>query len=220
VIVIAVWSEAGVGAACVGAIVGGERTVFVVDGPPNLFAGADGPGHRLDEWLAASRADDAARARARERFLRRTAPEDATFGGILLDLAEAGRTVAVSTTTGRRHRGTLRAVGADVAVLRAADGRHVLLAHRGIAAVRPEGRAAADGDREVGAAGVGATLGDVLAVVAEDAPRVLVVATAGGDGLAGELTSVGRDVLAVRLDGDGRQVAYVPLDAVAEVTLA
>jgi hypothetical protein len=31
---------------------------------------------------------------------------------------------------------------------------------------------------------------------------------------------VGRDVLAVRLDGDGRQVAYVPLDAVAEVTLA
>ncbi|MDP8991956.1 MAG: hypothetical protein M3N31_02715, partial [Actinomycetota bacterium] len=59
----------------------------------------------LARWGADVRAGDAARSRARERWLRRQASEDATFTGVALDLAEQGAGVAVRTTTGRTLHG-------------------------------------------------------------------------------------------------------------------
>ncbi len=48
---------------------------------------------------------------------------------------------------------------------------------------------------------------------------MLVVTLAGADGLAGELRSVGRDVLTMRLDGEPPAPAYVAIAAVAELSL-
>lgn len=189
-----------------------------MDGRPDLFAGGSDLTRRLTEFAAAARADDAAAARSREGFLRRTAPEDATFAGVLVDLAEQGGPVLVVGAGGRRHRGVLGAVGADFVGLRTPEGRDVLLALRGIASVRPEGRAAeVAGDR---ATSLPLGLGEALAVLAEDRPRVLVVAVPGDEGLAGTLASVGRDVVAVLLDGADRRTAYVGLGTIAEVTIA
>jgi hypothetical protein len=186
-----------------------------VDRRPDLLpAGAAG---RFEGWLAAARAGEAAAARSREGFLRRTGPEDATFAGILVDLAERGGPVVVEAVGDRRHRGTLQAVGADFAALRTPDGRHVLLAERGIASITAEGRAPeAVGDRDVQ---VVAGLAEALAALAEDRPRVLVV-TVPGTGLAGDLVAVGRDVVTLRLDGADRRTAYVALAAIAEVSTA
>ena len=83
--------------------------------------------------------------------------------------------------------------------------------------VRPERRASAPaGDRAVH---LEATFGEALATVAADRPRVLVVTLAGADGLAGELRSVGRDVLTLRLDGDPPSPVYIATSAVAELSL-
>lgn len=173
---------------------------------------------RLAEWSATLVADAAAAARARERWLRRAAEEDATFAGVLLDLAERSSPVVVAGRGGRRHRGVVQAVGADFCGLRAADGSDVLLTFVGIASVRPEPRAEpSSGDRPVELA-VG--LAEALAAIAEDRPRVLVVTMADADGVAGELRTVGRDVLGLRLDGPARPLAYVPLASVAEVRTA
>ena len=186
--------------------------------PPDLFAGGRDLAERLAAFVAHARADSAAAARSREGFLRRTAPEDATFTGVLLDLAERGEPVLVAGAGGRRHRGVVRAVGADFVALRTPEGRHILLAHRGIASLRPEGRATeATGDRPLE---LPLGLAEALAVVAEDRPRVLVVTVAGDEGLAGELGAVGRDVLTVRLDGTDRPAVYVPTANLAEVSLA
>lgn len=187
---------------------------------PDLFGGTGADlADRLAAWAADARSDLAAATRAREGFLRRAAGEEATFAGVLLDLAERGGPVLVVTAGGRRHRGVVRAVGADFCALRTPDGRDVLLAHRGIASVQPEGRGPATGDRAVAL-----TFGilEALAVLAEERPRVLVVTVGGGggDGLAGELQTVGRDVLAVRLDGAARRLAYVAVANVAEVATA
>jgi hypothetical protein len=202
----------------VAAIVDPERTFWPMDGLPHLFDGGTDLTRRLADFAASSRADDAAAARAREGFLRRTALEEATFAGVLVDLAERGSPVLVVGAGGRRHRGVLRSIGADFVGLRTPDGRDVLLAHRGIASVRPAGRAPeAAGDR---ATTLPLGLGEALAVLAEDRPRVLVLTVPGDEGLAGLLTSVGRDVVAVLLDGGDRRTAYVALAAVAEVTLA
>src|SRR5688500_9679971 len=90
-------------------------------GGPDLLA-------RLSTWAASVAADAAASSRARERWLRAAADEEATFGGVLLDLAERGAPVVVAGRAGRRHRGVVRAVGADFCLLRSADGGEVLLA--------------------------------------------------------------------------------------------
>lgn len=188
-----------------------------MDPRPDLFADPTGLVGRLASWAASLRADEAATARARERFLVRTAEEDATFAGVLLDLAERGGPVVLSLSGGRRHRGVVGAVGRDFCLLLTDQGGQVVVAHRGIASVRPEGRSAgAPGGRPVA---VSAGLAEALAIVAEDRPRALVV-TAGDDGLAGELRGVGRDVLTLLLDGPDRPRAHVPIDNVVEVVVA
>jgi hypothetical protein len=171
---------------------------------------------RLDRWVAAAHVDEAAAARARGRWRRTVADESATFAGVLLDLAERGSPVMVQGRGGRRQRGKVVAVGADFAALRTAQDVDVLLAFSGIAVVRPDGRTAGPaGDRavtfELGMA-------EAIAAVAADRPRVLLVTTADGDGIAGELRSVGRDVATLRLDGEAG-TAYVPISAIAELRL-
>jgi hypothetical protein len=173
---------------------------------------------RLDAWVATAAVDEAAAARARERWLRQAAAEGASFAGVLLDLGERAAPVVVWGRAGRRHRGVLRAVGADFCGLRTAEGSDVLLTYAGIAAVRPEGRAeAVAGDRPVS---LHVGVAEALTVLAEDRPRVLVVTMADADGLAGEMRAVGTDVLTLRLDGAGRPTAYVPIPSIAEVRSA
>lgn len=194
-----------------------------MDARPNLFAGrASNLTARLAEFVAEARAEEAAGSRSREAFLRRSAAEEGSFAGVLVDLAERGDPVLVTAAGGRRLRGHLVAVGSDFVALRTGDGREVLLAHRGIASVTTEERVSATaGDRPV-VLPIG--LAEALAVLAEDRPRVLVVtlvATDGADrGVAGELRAVGRDVVVLRLEGVGQRAAYVPMANVAEVSLA
>nr|MBA3268429.1 hypothetical protein [Acidimicrobiia bacterium] len=56
----------------------------------------------VERWAAEARARDAADARLRERGLRRQAEDEAVFVGLLVDLAERGVGVLV-TTSGGRH---------------------------------------------------------------------------------------------------------------------
>jgi hypothetical protein len=173
---------------------------------------------RLDRWVADMRSDDAAAARARERWLFTQAQESSTFAGVLVDLAEQGATVSIEGRNARRHRGRIVVVAHDFCALRTQAGRDVLLSYAGIASVRPERRSVAPtGDRAVR---LEATLDDALGILAEDRPRVLIVTLAGDNGMAGELRSVGRDVLTLRLDGDPAAPAFIAIAVIAEVSLA
>ena len=179
--------------------------------------GMAGVAGRLERWLAAARADDAAAARSRERWLRQVAEESSSFAGVMLDLAERGAPVLVHTGGGRRHRGVLVAVGADFAALHTAQGNDVLIAFSGTASVRPDGAAPGPvGDRRPTFA---LDFAEAVAALAADRPRVLLVTNPDGDGIAGELRSAGRDVATLRLDG-GVGTAYVPIAAIAELRLA
>jgi hypothetical protein len=170
---------------------------------------------RLERWAAEARVDEAARGRSRERWLRRQAEEESTVAGVLADLLEAGTGVTVHTRAGRRHSGPVRAMGADFVAL-AGPGGAVLIALAAVASLRTRpGAPGVVGDR----AGVGTLLlADVVAGLAAEGERVLVV-TADGESLAGELRSVGRDVALVRGGGDPPVACYVPLSAVSEVVV-
>ena len=179
-------------------------------GGPNLDA-------RLDRWLADAHSTDAAGARARARWLRMQAEESATFAGVLVDLAERRTSVVVHGPSGRRHRGIVVLVAGDFCALRTDAGREVLVAYRGIGSIRPDVRSELPvGDRTVRAE---LGLAEMLNIVAADRPRVLITTLVPSEGVAGELRSVGRDVVAIRTDGDGRVPTYVPIEVIAEVTI-
>jgi hypothetical protein len=180
------------------------------DGVPSFAA-------RLDAWLGDARVDGSADARSRERWLHAAAEADATFAGVLLDLAERRAGVAVTTTATRRHHGCVEALGADFAALRTAAGAEVLLSLRAISSVRTAPLV----EPALGARPVTTELrlADVLAELAAERTRVLLVMTGGGDVVSGQLRAVGDDVITVRTATDPAATAYVPAPNVAEVGL-
>jgi hypothetical protein len=178
----------------------------------------DGLDARIDRWAADARVDEAARLRARERWLERQAQEGATVAGVLADVAERGAPVAVHVPGGRRHRGEVRAVGADFVALRSARA-DVIVALAAVTSVCTlPGEASSIGDRSIATS---LRLVDVLGELAAEGASV-VLATAGGDDpIAGALRSVGRDVVVVRVAGAGAAAvtAYVPIAAIVEVVV-
>ena len=173
----------------------------------------------LARWTAGARADDAARSRVRERWLRQQAQEEASFAGVALDLSEAGAGVAVRTTTGRTLHGCIATVAGDFCVLRHDAGAVTLVAFAAVASVRPDqGYRAGDAASERSAP-VRARLADVLAGLAGERPRVRMILDGGGEALTGELRAVGSDVATLRLDGDAGGTVYLRIGSVGEVTL-
>jgi hypothetical protein len=180
---------------------------------------------RLERWAAEARVEDAARQRTRERWLRQQAEEGASLAGVLCDLAERGTPVAVRTRFGRQHRGSVQAVGNDfVAVATAAasgpvgtTGPVAVVALDAVSSVRPQPASAPPtGDR---ATRTDLRLAEVLAGLAAERERVLIVALDGEEAITGSLRSVGRDLVVVRLDGPEPGSAYVPIAAITELIL-
>ena len=186
--------------------------------PPGAgVLGAHDFGNRLERWIAEARTADAAAARSRARWLRVQAEESSTLLGVLVDLAERASPVVLHGRAGRRHRGVVTIVGEDFCAVRTDANLDVFLAYHAISSIRPDTRGPAPtGHRSVQA---DVDLVRFLSTVAADRPRVLIVTTVDEDGIAGELRSVGRDVVALRLDGPDRASAYVAIPVIAEVSL-
>jgi hypothetical protein len=174
----------------------------------------DGLAARIDHWAADARVDEAARVRARERWLRHQAEEEGSLAGVLADLAERRVPVAVHVRDGRRHQGEIRALGSDFLALGSVDAE-VIIALTAVTSVRTHpGEMATIGDRSI-ATSLG--LADVLAGLAADRATVLLVLAGGDDSVAGALRSVGQDVVGVRVVRGPAVTAYVPLAAIVEV---
>lgn len=171
---------------------------------------------RLDRWVADARIDEAALGRARERWLREVADQEATFGGVLIDLAERAAPVVIHVRGGRRLHGTIRAIGADFAAVELTTGAAVLVATKAITQLRTAPQVPSTvGDRVVRTE---LRLADVLSELAADRERIAVV-TRGGDTIAGELRSVGQDVVVLRTQATEPAAAYVPLGTIDEVLI-
>ena len=172
----------------------------------------------LDHLVADALAEETARERSQTRMLRQIAEEEATFVGVARDLAERGAVVVARTSSGRTHRGRVLAVGRDFVVVRDGGGPPAFLALGAVSSFRPQPGAATVDTAGGRAAPLDVSLAALLVGLAADRPRVL-VATVGDEPVAGQLRSVGLDVLTVRLDGDAALRAHVRIDAVTELLL-
>ena len=192
-----------------------DRALSASDGL--VTGGAASLASRLDAWLADARVEGSADARAREHWLRAAASADATFSGILLDLAERGIAVSVATVAGRRRQGLVEVLGADFLALRTTSGGEVLVSLTTISSVRTAPTVdVASGERVVT---TDLRLSDVLGELAAERARVRLVLLDGSEAVAGELRSVGQDVVTVRTDGSAAATAYARTEAIAEVTM-
>ena len=189
----------------------------------------------LERWAAELRAQDAAQARARERWLRTQAEEEADLAGALLAMAERGTELTVHTREGRSYSGALRAVGRDFAALVTPAAPLTLVPLGAIALMTAKGGdsavqvpPAASGDGSDGSEGgahqaLDATLAGVLGQAAGNRPAVSIDTAA--QVVVGNLRSVGTDILTVRTGapgggaGERGRLAVVPLQSVSAISL-
>lgn len=171
-----------------------------------VLGGDDGFGRALQRWAADAGVDEAARQRARQRWLRTQAEEEASLAGALLDLAERARTVTLEVGS-ERVRGRIVGVGEDFVAVRSDRGQHVLVRTGAVEVVRAEpGTAAVVGDR-TSVVDVGLT--GLLPPLAAERPEVR-VRTRSGLTVRGDLVAAGSDVVRLRVPGDPPAPAWVP----------
>ncbi len=180
-----------------------------------VLGGTGALARSLERWAADAMVDEAARQRARQRWLRIQAEEEASLLGTLVDLAERRRPVVLDIGD-QRVRGAVAGIGADLVALRSDRGQHVLVRTDAIDVVRAgPGDRAVVGDRAVL---VEVTLAAVIGPLAAERPEVL-VRTRGGHAVRGELRSAGTDVVHLRADGDPAAPVWVPLAAIDVIVL-
>jgi hypothetical protein len=176
----------------------------------------------LSRWGALERAGESAAGRLREEWLRRQAAEEATWAGLVADLAERRAEVTVQLAGGRARRGRLLAFGLDFLLLAGPDISRssvpVMVALSAVTALRHEAGDAQPGPSEPRPGPEPATLAQLLGRLAPGRPR-LRVALAGGETLTGDLDSVGEDMMAIRAAAPEPRVTYLRLAAVVDVSL-
>jgi len=170
--------------------------------------------------VAEIRAADAVQARARERSLRQQATEEATFHGLLVDLAEARADVTVRTRTGRAVQGRIMILGRDFLGIRVANGSLTLVALGAVSSVRRR-----PGSHVADTAGARPlpgrlSLAAYLSGLAPERPRIAAVVDGEPAMLSGQLQACGTDVVTLRVDGSPTTTVYVALSSVSELTLA
>jgi hypothetical protein len=171
----------------------------------------------LRRLLDDARAEADAGDRARRRWLRQQAEEEAEFTGTLRMLFEREATVVVATETGRRHQGRLVGLGRDVCSLDTPEGRRVWLRLDAVTTIRAEQALdhAAAGDARAQRQDL--DFAEVLTRLAEERPAAQLVVH-GSTSITGELRAVGADVATV-LEGETRTVCYVRVPSVVEVSV-
>lgn len=175
----------------------------------------------LDAWVAEAKADEAAAARVRERWLTLQAGEQARFALVLSDAAARGLMVRVRTAAAT-HAGVIGLVGHDFVELHTTRGATVLVATSAIAVVETTAGTALGGGREPDddmreEDVVSIRLADRLADAVADR-RLVEVRVAGGERVVGELRAAGVDVVTVRSGTSPPVDCYVPLTSVSEVS--
>ena len=176
---------------------------------------ADDPLAALQRWVADGQVDEAARARSRRRWLENAATEEATLGGVLLDLAERRRPVIVRTLAGHRVAGPITAVGADFVGVADARLGDTLMPTTRIATMQPApGDDLPAGDRRHD---VVLAFGDALMELAAERPDVMV--GVGDETLRGELRTASTEVVTLVITDERREPISIALTAIDHVVV-
>ena len=169
---------------------------------PDDFTDGDRLLAAFARWAAQQRTEQAAGMRSRERSLRDQAEGEATWSGLLVDLAEADADLTIEVGS-RRMRGRLVGVGRDFCVLEGDGRRPALIPTDRIVAVWKE--KPASGSRFPH---LDLTFGAALSGLAGERSPVCMVLD-GGSQVIGDLISSGADLVTVRTDPATRRTVHL-----------
>ena len=169
---------------------------------PGAFTDGDRLLAAFARWAADERTAQAARMRSRERSLRDQAAGEATWSGLLVDLAETAGEVTLEVGS-KTLRGGLVGVGAGFCVLVQDGRRPALIPTDRIVALWKE--KAASGSRFPH---LDLTFEAALSGLADERSPVCVVLT-GGSQVTGELVRSGTDLVSIRTDPPTRRTVHV-----------
>ena len=174
----------------------------------------------FERWAAAERTAQAAATRSRERALREQAAGEATWAGLLVDLAETLAQVTLGVGA-RQLTGILVGMGRDFCVLEQRDqrlGRQFLIPNKGIVTVWPTPGPTGKGStaRQSTASGSRIPHHDLsfesaLAGLADDRSPVC-IRIAGGAEVSGDLVGSGADLVTVRTEPPARRIVHIRSD--------
>lgn len=185
---------------------------------PSLSGDGSQEEQRLEDLLARSRDELAAEALRQRAASAELARAEATLGVVLHQLWRRRVPVQLATTAGLVLDAPLTYVGEDFCVQRASSPeRRRVVPLAGVAWMASPLRAEPDAR----APGPGARLADYLELAAQEHPFVTVAATgASGQSARGRLSWASQHLLVLgEADGEGGTTRYVPLSALAELTL-
>lgn len=162
----------------------------------------------LTAMAAEVRHENAVGQRWRQTAQGQLAAEESRFAGLLRDVAERGIVVTLDSASGRRHRGTIEAVGRDYCVINS-----VIVSARAVVAVQLPGLPLAASPRESPTGGQ--SLSELLTDWAADRVRIRIWVTGQPVPKGGQLYAVGADMVSLTVD---EQTIAVPLSAIVEVS--
>ena len=169
--------------------------------------------HELEDWMAVSRTDEAARSRRRTAAWMEHGPVDASLTGVLVDLAERGAEVVVTLSGGRIHRGVVLEVASTWVLIRTGSGDRVVIRLRCAESIDCTGLPNSFGERSASTTmGFVATLDQLVDIGATITMRTAHQTT------RGELRLLGEEIAIVAIDA--MTMRYVSMEAVDEVTIA
>ena len=171
----------------------------------------------VDAWVAGAKAQEAAAARVRQRWLRQQAVEDADFVSLLVELRERATPTTLTTSGGRTHRGRIAVVGRDCVVLITTRGRTVVIAASAVLAARPDEDGAVSLTVDTRPPST-ESMAELVRKAAVDRPQVIVHAAGTPEPLVGELHACGRDIVTLLLAGEQPGPVYLRLPSVSEMS--
>ncbi|MDA8047970.1 MAG: hypothetical protein M0Z30_22505 [Actinomycetota bacterium] len=193
-------------------------------GPDDLLA-------ELSRWAAAERVGRAAGERSRLRALVDQSAAEATWSGILVDLAEVGAEVTLSLRGARRVVGRLVGTGRDLVVIERARRGPVLVPVGAISSVIPSaghpppeipgrfGAGRAGEPRPGGQRPPALDLGLADALDALGADGAPVTVHTADESFHGVVSACGQDLVTVRAEGAERRPVHIALGAITCVEL-
>lgn len=195
-------------------------------GPDRPFADLGPDDAALVREVASVRAEQAAAARARKRWLTEQATETTTLAAAVWDLVERRSTAVVATLAGRHLGGTVVGAGRDFLSLSLAGngltegaGWLTLVPFWAIVELRPAGGLVAGSGRDHTDDDDALDFREALATLAPDRPQLAAVPLHGGEIVRGELRSVGADVAVLAVGPNAREISYLRLSSVAELSV-
>lgn len=183
--------------------------------PDTEPGGDDGLAAQLARWAADAASAQAVGSRTVQRWLRQQEEESTNLHGVLVDVAERGVPVAVSTASSS-WTGLVEGVGPDFCVVGSTRSSTVvaLAAVVGVSPAGPGRSAPSVGER---AAPLQIDLSAVLGLLCADRSPVHLTVR-GGQSVTGTLVAAGTDVVAVRSDTHGRRTITVVTAAIEACT--